>query len=131
MSIDISPEEILKMREEQSGIVYDDPIDDETSVPNGPVIEQEIKISNERKESESAEPVQHIPTKVETSVNLGNINDGKLKPEPITSFGKAQSYSDSPSFDIGWKNLPVELLPSKGLFYPNGTKIAIRAADVK
>jgi len=33
--------------------------------------------------------------------------------------------------DLGWKNLPVAILPSRGLFYPEGTKIAIRAAEVK
>ena len=132
MSIDISPEEILKMREEQSGIVYDDPIEDEEShIADEPVINQEIKISDEQKQSPAVEPIQTVFQRTEPSVNLGNINDGKSKPEPITSFGKAQSYSDSPSFDVGWKNLPVELLPSNGLFYPNGTKIAIRAADVK
>lgn len=132
MSRDISPEEILKMREEQSGIVYDDPIeDDETPIANEPVVEQDVKIMDEQKQSVPVEDVQPVFVKTESPVNLGNINDEKPKPEPITSFGKAQSYVDSPSFDIGWKNLPVELLPSGGLFYPVGTKIAIRAADVK
>jgi len=132
MSRDISPEEILKMREEQSGIVYDDPIeDDETTITNEPAVNQEVKIIEEQKQSVPVEPAQPVLVKTEPQVNLGNINDGKPQPEPITSFGKAQSYVDSPSFDVGWKNLPVELLPSGGLFYPNGTKIAIRAADVK
>ena len=132
MSRDISPEEILKMREEQSGIVYDDPIeDDETLIANEPVVNQEVKITGDQKQFVSDETVQPVIVKTEPPVNLGNINDGKPQPEPITSFGKAQSYTDSPSFDVGWKNLPVELLPSGGLFYPNGTKIAIRAADVK
>ena len=132
MSRDISPEEILKMREEQSGIVYDDPIeDDETPIANETVMNQEVKIEEEQKQSVPVEPAQQVFVKSEPPVNLGNINDGKPQPEPITSLGKAQSYVDSPSFDIGWKNLPVELLPSGGLFYPEGTKIAIRAADVK
>ena len=116
MSRDISPEEILKMREEQSGIVYDDPTEDETPQ----LIDEQVIV-----------PEPEIIKQPEQSNNLGNINDGKIQPEPITSFGKAQSYSDSPSFDVGWKNLPVALLPSSGMFYPNGTKIAIRAADVK
>ena len=132
MSRDISPEEILKMREEQSGIVYDDPIEDEeTIISDQSVINQERNIIDEQKKLPSMESEQPTFIKNETAVNLGNINDGKPQPEPITSFGKAQSYVDSPSFDVGWKNLPVELLPSGGLFYPNGTKIAIRAADVK
>ena len=132
MSRDISPEEILKMREEQSGIVYDDPIEDaETTIANETAVNQELKIEETQKQSVPVEPVQPVFVKTESQVNLGNINDGKPQPEPITSFGKAQSYVDSPSFDVGWKNLPVELLPSGGLFYPEGTKIAIRAADVK
>ena len=32
--------------------------------------------------------------------------------------------------DIGWINLDVEYLPSKGLFYPENTKILIKAASV-
>jgi hypothetical protein len=31
----------------------------------------------------------------------------------------------------GWKNLPLHLLPSQGLFYPHDTQIAIIAAEVK
>lgn len=30
----------------------------------------------------------------------------------------------------GWKKLPVNMLPSKGLFYPEGTEIVIKAASV-
>jgi len=33
--------------------------------------------------------------------------------------------------ELGWKNLPVGMLPSKGLFYPDGSRIAIRPAEVK
>jgi hypothetical protein len=122
-NLDISPEEILKMREEQSGMVYDDPVGDDQV----PVIEQPIRQPEPVVVKEQEQPIRQP----EPVVNLGNINDGKVQPEPVTSFGKAQSYVDSPSFDIGWKNLPVDLLPSKGMFYPNGTKIAIRPAEVK
>jgi hypothetical protein len=123
-NMDISPEEILKRREELSGIVYDDPVEDEeVPVINQPVLNQEPEIVKTQDQ-----PIFKQPEVLST---LGNINDGKPEPEPITSFGKAQSYADSPSFDIGWKNLPVDLLPSGGLFYPSGTKIAIRAAEVK
>jgi hypothetical protein len=52
----------------------------------------------------------------------------------IKSLGKAQKFQvseESPlAADIGWKNLPVQNLPSQGLFYPDGTEIAIRAASV-
>jgi hypothetical protein len=123
-NLDISPEEILKMREEQSGMVYDDPIDVEpTPITSEPILKNPQEIIDVQE--------QPILKQQEPAINLGNINDGKIKEEPITSLGKAQSYVDSPSFDIGWKNLPVDLLPSRGMFYPSGAKIAIRAADVK
>jgi hypothetical protein len=50
------------------------------------------------------------------------------------SLGKAQKFQmteESPlAGDIGWKNLPIQNLPSQGLFYPDGTEVAIRAASV-
>jgi hypothetical protein len=56
------------------------------------------------------------------------------KVEPITSLGKAAKFvddEDSPlAAEIGWKNVPIEYLPSQGLFYAEGTQIAIRAASV-
>lgn len=52
----------------------------------------------------------------------------------IKTLGKAQKFQvseESPlAGDIGWKNLPTQNLPSQGLFYPDGTEIAIRAASV-
>lgn len=135
-NLDISPEEILKRREEQSGMVYDDPVEHEQpAVSQQPIAEQnpvyEKQPISENTQEIIKEQEQPIFKQPDAVPNLGNINDGKVQPEPVTSFGKAQSYVDSPSFDVGWKNLPVELLPSRGMFYPNGTKIAIRAADVK
>ncbi len=38
---------------------------------------------------------------------------------------------ESRPLDLGWKNLPVGMLPSQGLFYPETSRIAIRPADVK
>lgn len=52
----------------------------------------------------------------------------------VTSLGKAQKFQqpeESPlAGDIGWKNIPLQNLPSQGLFYPDGSEIAIRAASV-
>lgn len=52
----------------------------------------------------------------------------------IKSLGKAQKFlhsEESPlAGDIGWKNLPLANMPSQGLFYPDGSEIAIRAANV-
>lgn len=52
----------------------------------------------------------------------------------ITSLGKAQRFleqeEDILAAEIGWKNIPLDILPSRGMFYPEGTQIAIRAASV-
>lgn len=44
-----------------------------------------------------------------------------------------QTVDPSPVLKVepGWKNLPVSILPSSGFFYPEGTQIAIKPADVK
>jgi hypothetical protein len=55
----------------------------------------------------------------------------------ITTLGKAEKFKEEEFFedsplaaDLGWKNVPVENLPSQGLFYEVGTQVAIRAAGV-
>lgn len=57
-----------------------------------------------------------------------------LEPAKVTrTLGKAQSFAEDSRplmADIGYKNIPLENLPSGGLFYPDGTQIAIRAASV-
>lgn len=72
---------------------------------------------------------------IEQEEKLLNQTQKKEKKEPkITSLGKAQTYmvdEDSPlAAEIGWKNVPIEFLPSQGMFYPEGTQIAIRSASV-
>jgi len=56
------------------------------------------------------------------------------EPAEIKTLGKAQKFQadrESPiAGDIGWKNVPLANLPSQGLFYPEGTEVAIRAASV-
>jgi len=52
---------------------------------------------------------------------LGNIKE--QRPEMFKN-------PDDPKPELGWKNIPLETLPTQGLFYPVGTKIAIRAATV-
>jgi hypothetical protein len=39
--------------------------------------------------------------------------------------------SETRPLDLGWKNLPIGMLPSQGLFYPESSRIAIRPAEVK
>jgi hypothetical protein len=109
----ISPEQILREKELASGFVYDDPIMDQN----------EIGESSESINRTLQQPIVDESPKIGESVKTDNIET------PITSMGKAQSVS--PAFDSGWKNVPVTILPSGGLFYPDGTRIAIRAAEVR
>lgn len=64
-------------------------------------------------------------------------NNGEPISEPTpkqTSLGQAkqtehQNSTISGANDPYWKNLPIENLPSQGLFYPEGTEITTRAAS--
>lgn len=60
--------------------------------------------------------------------------------EVLTSLGKSRMVQEklekreetrNMASDIGWKNLPIVNLPSKGDFYTPGTQITIRAASVQ
>ena len=61
-----------------------------------------------------------------TVTNLGNINDNKPKDEDkyldeeLSRVGKLRDYH----------NIPLDCLPSLGRFYPDNTRISIRAARV-
>ena len=53
----------------------------------------------------------------------------------VTSLGKAKKFQELDqqpllAAEIGWKNIPMESIPSKGFFYEDNTQIAIRAASV-
>ncbi len=162
----MSPEEILRRREDASEFVYDDPVDqysdqlisnylkpnqnlpetenkrEEPVVIDEPLLEYEPEIKPDPsiikpiymdRKSESVdhsvnrEPVN--PIREQSNIEHNHMDSRKLS--EANSFGKAQSISQSPAFDTGWKNVPVSILPSHGLFYPNGTKMAIRSAEVK
>lgn len=52
-----------------------------------------------------------------------------------SSLGTAERFKDVPKEDIpgshlGWKPMPIENIPSQGRFYPDGTTMEIRAAQV-
>lgn len=104
LSDNLSPEEILKEKEIKGGIQYDD----STTL--------------------NLEPVNFI-----------NAYDGvDLNSDPVGEYPNLKNkHPQQPEFveqaplDLGWKNLPMGLLPSKGLFYPESTTIAIRSAEVK
>jgi len=53
----------------------------------------------------------------------------------VTSLGKARKFQEMDeephlAAEVGWKNVPIGNLPSKGMFYDDSTQIAIRAASV-
>jgi hypothetical protein len=119
----LSPEEILARKEMEGGIVYDDPFIPETPIAQTPTPED---LEARQKPLYTPPPIiEEIRTKVVTppvqqSPDLGRVEN--IRP--------AQSEF-SPGLDFGWKNLPLSVLPSRGFFYPEGTKIAIRSAEVK
>ena len=105
LSNSLSPEEILKEKEIKGGIQYDD--------PSSLSLEPSDLMSNVYKEHEVNNPIQDPKNKLESVI----------PPEP--------EFKEQAPLDLGWKNLPIGLLPSKGLFYPDNTLIAIRSAEVK
>lgn len=61
-------------------------------------------------------------------------NSEITRPEPITQNSLGQSKlvqmesTISGANDNFWKNIPLQNLPSKGRFYPNGAELTVRAA---
>lgn len=136
MNSGLSPEEILRMKEIQGGIEYDDPISKQKTDRDNLISEASLESKIEHIEmDESISPASATapaPAPAPALGNAKNINTVGLDDSVNrNSFGKAQSVSDSPAFDSGWKNLPLTILPSKGMFYPDKTKVAIRAAEVR
>jgi len=117
MDNNISPEEILKKKEIAGGIVYDDP---------QPVMPETNAVSAVQELSHRSEQIQQQVTQPMSNPVQSGINQPSL-----SSLGKAQSVNKPISLEMGWKNIPVGILPSEGKYYPDGTKIAIRAAEVR
>ena len=67
--------------------------------------------------------------KVSGPVNdLGNIEDRDdefMNKRPIQKEPKEPKSQ----LDIGWQRIPLEALPSKGMFYPNGMQILMKAVS--
>jgi hypothetical protein len=123
----LSPEDILARKEMEGGVVYDDPFIPESPINSAPTPEDLAA----RQTPLYAPPVnvppviQEIPSPGPTFQSEETSGLGRIEP-------KRQLQPEfSPGLEFGWKNLPMSVLPSKGLFYPEGTKIAIRAAEVK
>jgi hypothetical protein len=107
----LSPEHILKQKEISGGISYDDPIADLPTTSTEQRIEKEVEALRVRKEE--------------------RISDSPLAKEIRQQKDEASNKEGPSVMSIGWKNLPPVILPSGGLFYPEGTQIAIRSAEVK
>lgn len=81
-------------------------------------LEQEARLYAEEEEAEEVTEIPFAETKVTT---LGRAE----------KFKEEEYFEDSPlAADLGWKNVPLENLPSQGLFYEINTQVAIRAAGV-
>ena len=133
----ISPEEILARKEAQGGVVYDDPfvpesLPDPSLKPEG-MMDAKPPVAEELKSL----PKQRLGNLYEDPEDLTTSKPPQQEIPVLESLGRVETKSppSSPEFsaglEVGWKNLPLHLLPSKGLFYPAGTKIAIRPADVR
>jgi hypothetical protein len=113
----ISPEELLRSKELMGGLEYDPIVDAEI---NQTPTEEVLEPKKETKES----PVAEEPKE-------------EIKPQPVIIPQReeikipVQEAKRDAVFEVNWKNLPIHLLPSKGLFYPEGTRMAIRPSDVK
>ena len=123
----LSPEEILARKEREGGIVYDDPF-----IPESPVVQTPTREDLEARQTPPYAPphvldpaLEEIRSKSSAPLDSRPPDLGRVEPQrvPQSEF--------SPGLEFGWKNLPLSVLPSKGLFYPDGTKVAIRAAEVK
>ena len=79
---------------------------------------------------------EDIRSQIEKEAELLALSQEKNEAvvEEVKTIGKAQKFLevDEPllSAEVGWKNVPMESLPSQGFFYPEGTQVAIRAASV-
>lgn len=68
--------------------------------------------------------------------NPDDISDAEVQ-QTMQSLGKSEEWKnqntrqeESVGVDIGWKPFPSDNLPSRGMFYPEGTTFSIRAASV-
>jgi hypothetical protein len=69
----------------------------------------------------SEEKIQHLEKEV----------GEQLKPGENVYPNNSTEQNQPIKIEPGWKNLPVSIIPSMGLFYPEGTQIAIKPAEVK
>lgn len=70
-------------------------------------------------------PIDRNQPQVESQETVGKtIGDTTNVPKPWLKDDSHVKLQD----EIGWQRIPIETLPTKGLFYPVGTEVLIRAA---
>lgn len=77
-----------------------------------------------------AKPVQQTQN-VQVSSNENIVNEQPFFNQSSPTYktlGKVELSSNTTMPEVGWKNIPIENLPSRGMFYDDGFKIQIRAA---
>lgn len=105
----LSPEEILRKKEIDGGFIYDD--------------------SSEAKSQDSTSDETTTPPIKDDSDNQEHKTE--IKESQRQNLGKAVSSPSHIASDSGWKNLPISIIPTGGIFYSDGTTMAIRAAEVR
>jgi hypothetical protein len=128
-----SPEEILRKKELDGGIEYDPIPNDQGSDPINNIPQTEDPPQSIIKSLESKSTGAYVPNdQIPSESDLIQPETEPVQQNYPNSFGKSQKVAmNAPASNLGWKNIPISFLPSMGMFYPNGTKIAIRAAEVK
>lgn len=91
----------LKEKEEKSKFNYEDPDVDNVNIPDW------------------------IPDEVDNHSVKNTNQDEQKKP----NLGKVEIRNPI-GMESGWKNLPIDILPSGGFGYPEGFELGIRAAEV-
>ena len=108
----LSPEDILARKEMEGGIVYDDPF-----IPESPVIQTPTREDLEARQTPLYTPphvldpaLDEIRSRSSAPLDSRSPDLGRIEPQrvPQPEF--------SPGLEFGWKNLPLSVLPSKGLF---------------
>jgi len=126
--MNLSPEEILKRKEIEGGLEYDET---DSTVTNQQQVSESVPVSpqpqiNPTVSTNQSQPIsEKIPS---PSLPKQQMESETQRP---TSFGKSQTYAQNIASENGWKNIPVDVLPTEGFYYPYGTRIAIRAAEVR
>ena len=124
--INLSPEEILKKREEQGGLVYDDP---DANITGPDYTQEHAEGTNPENLSDLEHVSQSFSEARGSSRSLNPDQESDISTK--TSFGKSQTHKQNTLSENGWKNIPVEVLPTRGQYYPYGTRISIRPAEVR